>query len=57
MITRKIANGADEFRISLHLTEDASQRAGQLFRVRKVSIMSSGRAGVSPQSLGRIQVR
>jgi hypothetical protein len=41
--------GPDEFRIGLHLTKHATQRAAQFFLVREVSVMSLCSARVSPQ--------
>ena len=56
-LQKRLQIGPDEFRIGLHLTKDATQRPGQFLLVRKVSIVSSCLARVSPQSLRWIQLR
>jgi len=56
-LQKRLQIGSDEFRIGLHLTKDATQRPGQFLLVRKVSIVSSCLARVSPQSLSWIQLR
>ena len=56
-LQKRLQIGPDEFRIGLHLTKDATQRPSQFLLVRKVSIVSSCLARVSPQSLSWIQFR